>query len=122
MCVSFFGIYVDLFPLGYFSASLSRLAEGRVDGLEDLELDAGLSLLLLRGGRADDLLGLVDAVADGVGGELVERVGLDSVDGEGVVGVDSGEAGGDWGQLGSLERSIGTAKGTSDSVTTSDET
>lgn len=53
--------------LGLLLASLSRLAEGRVDGLEDLELDAGLSLLLLRGRRAEDLLGLRDTVADGLG-------------------------------------------------------
>jgi hypothetical protein len=57
-----------------------------------LELNLGLSNVLLATAAAGNLLGLGDLVADGLGAEVLQGVSLDSVDAQGRVGLDSGES------------------------------
>lgn len=71
------------------------LGKGSLEGLEDVKLNLGLGLLGLGGGRGNDLVGLGEASTDSLKRELLKGVGLDGVDGERVVAVDSGEAGRD---------------------------
>lgn len=92
--------------------SSSLLGKGGLEGLEDLELDAGLGLLGLGRGRSEDLVSLGEAGADVLAsvdyswvsfkraethldGEVLEGVRLDGVDGQRVVAVHGGEAGRD---------------------------
>jgi hypothetical protein len=56
-----------------------------------LHLNLGLRNVLLAAAAVGDLLGLGELVADGLGAEVLEGVGLDSVDAQGRVGLDDGE-------------------------------
>lgn len=60
-----------------------------------LKLNLGLGNVLLASAAVGDLLGLGDLGADGLGGEVLERVALDGVDAQERAGLDSGESAGD---------------------------
>lgn len=59
-----------------------------------LHLNLSLSNVLLAAAAVGDLLGLGELVADGLGAEVLQGVGLDGVDTQGGVGLDDGETSG----------------------------
>ena len=69
-----------------------RLLQDCLDGLEDLDLDLGLGNVQLAAAAVDNLLGLGQLGLDGLGREVLEGVGLDSVDAQDGVGLDGSEA------------------------------
>ena len=101
-------LYSAGFLLSPTASSISLLGKRRLESLKDLDLNAGLGLLGLGRRRAKHLVGLGETGTDvlrsespqtapHLHGELVERVGLDGVDGQGVVAVHGSKAGGGWG-------------------------
>ena len=65
--------------------------DSNLERLEDLDLNLGSKLLLLGGTRVGDTLSLGKVVTDGLGAELLDGEGLDSVDVERRVGVHGNE-------------------------------
>lgn len=59
-----------------------------------LHLNLGLGDVLFAAATVDDLLGLGELVADGLGAEVLQGVGLDGIDAQGRVGLDNGETSG----------------------------
>lgn len=76
------------------TATITRLVlrERSLERSVHLDLDLGGRLLLRRAAAARDALRLGKTLPDGLGRERVQRVGLDGVHGELVVGVDRSEA------------------------------
>lgn len=57
-----------------------------------LQLDLGLSNILLASAAVGNLLGLSDLGSDGLGAEVLKRVSLNSVDAEDGVGLNGSES------------------------------
>lgn len=77
--------------------------------LEHLDLDRRLGDILLAPSATQNLVCLNQLGTDSFSAEVFERVGLDRVDAQMGVGLDDGEAAGDW--IESIKGSIYTAPG-----------
>lgn len=76
-----------------FPCSISCADENSRD-VTCLQLNLGLSNVLLAAAAVGNLLGLGELGSDGVGAEVLQGVGLDGVDAQGRVRLDDGESSG----------------------------
>jgi hypothetical protein len=70
----------------------ARLFHMSRQGLENLQLDLGLSNILLASAAVGDLLGLSDLSSDGLSAEVLKGVTLDGVDAKDGVGLNGSES------------------------------